>query len=130
MEFNFDKLPNRRDSESAKWKYYDEDVLPMWVADMDFRSPEPVIEALKERVDHGIFGYPMPPENLKESIVAWLSQRHRWELTPNDLVLVPGVVTGFNLASHAVTKPGDGVLVQTPTYGPFFGVEKNVDLVH
>jgi cystathionine beta-lyase len=101
----------------------------MWVADMDFRSPEPVIEALKERVDHGVFGYPMPPENLAESIVAWLARRHGWEVTPEDLVFIPGVVTGFNLAAHAVTRPGDGVLVQTPTYGPFFGVEKNVDLV-
>jgi len=129
MEYNFDELPNRRDSECEKWNRYDEDVLPMWVADMDFRSPEPVIEALKERVEHGVFGYPRPSENLKDSVVAWLAQRHGWEVTPDDLVLVPGVVTGFNLAAHAVTRPGDGVLVQTPTYGPFFGVEKNVDLV-
>ncbi len=126
--FGFDDLPNRRATESAKWNYYDEDVLPMWVADMDFRSPEPVIAALKARVDHGVFGYPLPPEHLKESIIAWLARRHDWEVTPDDLVLVPGVVTGFNLAAHAVTQPGDGVLVQTPTYGPFFGVHKNVNL--
>ena len=62
MDFNFDTLPNRRASESAKWNRYEEDVLPMWVADMDFRSPEPVIEALKARVDHGVFGYPLFPE--------------------------------------------------------------------
>jgi cystathionine beta-lyase len=101
----------------------------MWVADMDFRSPEPIIEALKERVDHGVFGYPTPPTDLSGSIVNWLSRRHGWEVTPDDLVFIPGVVTGFNLAAHAVTRPGDGVLVQTPTYGPFFGVEKNVNLI-
>jgi cystathionine beta-lyase len=101
----------------------------MWVADMDFRSPEPIIQALRERVDHGVFGYPKSPECLNDAIVGWLSRRHGWEVTPEDLVLVPGVVNGFNLAAHAVTNPGDGFLVQTPTYGPFFGVEKNADLV-
>jgi cystathionine beta-lyase len=129
MAYNFDELPNRRQSDSSKWNKYDEELLPMWVADMDFRSPEPVIEALRERVDHGIFGYAELPEGLKESVVAWLDQRHGWKVTPEDVVLVPGVVTGFNLAAHAVTRPGDGMLVQTPTYGPFFGVEKNVNLV-
>ena len=77
---DFDILPNRRDSESNKWNHYAGDVLPMWVADMDFRSPEPVIEALRERVDHGVFGYPQPPKNLKESIVTWLDRRHRWQV--------------------------------------------------
>jgi cystathionine beta-lyase len=128
MELNFDVLPNRRATESTKWRAFDEDVLPMWVADMDFRSPDAVIEALKQRVDHGVFGYPMIQESLKESIVAWLNRRHGWEVSPDDLVFIPGVVTGFNLATHAVTRPGDGVLVQTPTYGPFFGVHKNAYL--
>ena len=129
MAFDFNTLPNRRDSESTKWNRYPEDVLPMWVADMDFRSPDAIIKALKARVDHGVFGYPTISDHLKESVVAWLSKRHGWEVKTQDLVFLPGVVTGFNLASHAVTRPGDGVLVQTPTYGPFFGVEKNVNLV-
>jgi len=129
MDFNFDTPLNRKESESVKWRKYPEDILPMWVADMDFRSPDSVIDALRQRVEHGVFGYPQIPEKLKESIVTWLERRHGWEVTPEDLVFVPGVVTGFNLASHAVTRPGDGVLVQTPTYGPFFGVEKNVNLV-
>jgi cystathionine beta-lyase len=129
MKFDFDTLPNRRESECAKWNDYEEDVLPMWVADMDFQSPEPIIEALKARVDHGVFGYPRPTLCLKEAVVAWLSRRHGWDVSPDDLVFVPGVVTGFNLAAHAVTRPGDGVLVQTPTYGPFLGVEKNVNLL-
>ena len=129
MEFDFNTLPNRRANESVKWNKYNEDVLPMWVADMDFKTPDPVIEALKARVDHGVFGYPQFPKNLEESIVEWLDRRHGWQVTPEDLVFIPGVVTGFNLAAHAVTRPGDGFLVQTPTYGPFFGVEKNVNLV-
>jgi len=129
MSIDFDQIPDRRATESAKWRAYGEDVLPMWVADMDFRSPESMIQALHQRVEHGIFGYPMPPEGLKESIVAWLHNRHGWQITPEDLVIIPGVVTGFHLAAHAVTRPGDGVLVQTPTYGPFFRVAPNVHLV-
>lgn len=129
MSIDFDQIPDRRTTESAKWRAYEEDILPMWVADMDFRSPEPVIQALRQRIDHGIFGYPMAPEGLKESIVAWLYKRHGWQVTPDDLVIIPGVVTGFHLAAHAVTRPGDGVLVQTPTYGPFFRVAPNVHLI-
>jgi len=129
MEFDFNTLPNRRANDSVKWNKYNEDVLPMWVADMDFKTPGPVIEALKARIDHGVFGYPQFPKNLEESVVEWLDRRHGWQVTPEDLVFIPGVVTGFNLAAHAVTRPGDGFLVQTPTYGPFFGVEKNVNLV-
>jgi cystathionine beta-lyase len=129
MVFDFDTLPDRRNTESVKWRMIDEDVLPMWVADMDFRSPEPVIQALKERIDHGVFGYPQDPDGLKETVVDWLARRHDWDVTPEDLVFLPGVVTGFNLAAHAVTRPGDGVLVQTPTYGPFFEVAHNVNLI-
>ncbi|MBL7162270.1 MAG: pyridoxal phosphate-dependent aminotransferase [Anaerolineales bacterium] len=129
MPFNFDTLPDRRSTESAKWRVYDEDVLPMWVADMDFPSPEPVIRALQERVAHGVFGYPWPKDDLKESVVAWLDRRQGWSVDPEHLIFVPGVVTAFNLASHALAQPGDGVLVQTPTYGPFLKVAENVKLV-
>ena len=128
MEFDFDTLPNRRDSDCIKWNKYQEDMLPMWVADMDFRSPQPVIEALRTRIEHGVFGYFRTSDTMKESVINWLSRRHGWELTLDDLVFVPGVVTGFNLAAHAVTRPGDGVFVQTPTYGPFFNVKENVAL--
>ncbi len=129
MTFDFNTLPNRRATESVKWKAFGEDVLPMWVADMDFTSPPEVIETLQARVAHGVFGYPMAPDGIKEAVVSWLAGRHGWQVSPDDLVFVPGVVSGFNLAAHAVTQPGDGVVVQTPTYGPFFGVEKNVGLI-
>lgn len=101
----------------------------MWVADMDFRSPEAVIQALQDRVTHGIFGYGLPPKGSKEAVISWLSRRHGWEVTPDDILFIPGVVAGFNLASHAVTRPGDGVVLQTPAYGPFFSVHENVNLV-
>lgn len=129
MSFNFDTLPNRRNTESAKWGEVGDDDLPMWVADMDFHSPESVIQALRDRVDHGVFGYANTPDGLKESVVAWLAKRHGWVVTPDDLILVPGVVAGFNLAAHAVTRPGDGVVIQTPAYGPFFSVAGNAGLI-
>lgn len=128
MPINFNTLPDRRNSESAKWGVFDEDVLPMWVADMDFRSPEPVIQALQQRVDHGVYGYPKPHDKLFEVTANWLERRHGWAVNPEHVIFIPGVVTGFNLASHAVAKAGDGVLVQTPTYGPFLNVAKNVNL--
>ncbi|MBN1667991.1 MAG: pyridoxal phosphate-dependent aminotransferase [Anaerolineales bacterium] len=129
MTFDFDTFPDRRQTESTKWNYYDPDVLPMWVADMDFLSPPAVLDALQARITHGVFGYPVPPAGLKENIVSWLAHRHDWQVHVDDLVFVPGVVVGFNLAAHAVTRPGDGLVIQTPTYGPFFNVAENVKLV-
>ncbi len=129
MIFNFDTLPNRRDTESAKWGTVDKDMLPMGVADMDFKSPEPIIQAIKDRADHGLFGYANHPDGLKESIVNWLIKRHGWEISPDHIILVPGVVSGFNLAAHAVTRPGDGVIIQTPAYGPFLRIPRNADLI-
>jgi cystathionine beta-lyase len=118
MAYDFDQRVDRRHTESAKWRYYDEDVLPMWVADMDFVSPEPVIRALHERVEHGVFGYGMDPPELREVIVDRLQRLYGWQVSPEALVFLPGVVTGFNLVCHAVPSPGDGVLIQTPVYYP------------
>lgn len=114
----FGRLIDRRCSDSVKWQIYDKDVLPMWVADMDFSSPEPVVRALRERVDHGVFGYGKEPSELRPVIVDRLQRLYGWQVAPEALVFVPGVVTGFNQAAHAVTSPGDGVLVQTPVYFP------------
>lgn len=130
MIFDFDTPTNRRESESMKWNAYSADVLPMWVADMDFRSPPAVRAALQKRLDHGVFGYPTPPQSAREAIAAWLANRHGWKVDPEAVLLLPGVVPGFNVAARAVTNPGDGVLVQTPVYGPFFRVAQNVGLIH
>ncbi len=129
MPFDFNTLPDRRNSESAKWNFYEDDVLPMWVADMDFRSPEVIIQALQERVAHGSFGYPLVLNEMRTAVVDWLACRHGWDVTAQDLIFLPGVVAGFNISAHLASQPGDEVLVQTPTYGPFFKVAKNNGLI-
>ncbi|MEA3325784.1 MAG: PatB family C-S lyase [Chloroflexota bacterium] len=116
---DFDQIIDRRSTESYKWKRYGADVLPMWVADMDFRSPEPVIEALHKRVAHGVFGYGGAPDGLREAIQAHLLNRHSWEVAVADIGFISGVVTGFNHAIYSLTDPGDRILIQTPAYPPF-----------
>jgi cysteine-S-conjugate beta-lyase len=117
---------SRRATESLKWRMYGPDVLPLWVADMDVAAPEPVLDALRRRLDHGVLGYPvasMSPEagaeGLREILVDRMSRRYGWTIQPEAIVFVPGVVTGFNLACHALGKAGDGVIVQPPVYTPF-----------
>ena len=125
MENPFDQFPDRRNTDCIKWRYYAEEVLPMWVADMDFVSPEPVIRALQERAEHGVFGYPasvlpdlQATSELSTAIREILFDRYRWQVLPEDLVFLPGVVTGLNLACHMVAAPGREVLVQPPIYPP------------
>lgn len=125
MTYNFDKIIPRRHTESAKWQWYGEDVLPMWVADMDFRSPEPVIQALQDRIQHGIFGYGLPPDELSAVICDRMARLYNWTVTPDDIILLPGVVTGFNVVCRAMAQPGEGVLVQTPVYPPFLSAPAN-----
>jgi cystathionine beta-lyase len=125
MTPDFDALPNRRGSDSSKWKYYEPDVLPLFVADMDFRSPEPVIRALHERVEHGYFGYVAESTELKDIICERLSARYQWEVKPEYIVFIPGLVSGLNLVARAIGQPGDGVLVNTPVYHPFLHAIKN-----
>ena len=115
---DLDQIIDRRGTESIKWNYYDGDVLPMWIADMDFRSPECVIKALQDRVSHGIFGYGCEPEGLKEAIVDHVGKRHHCDLKTEEISFISGVVTGFTHAIYSLTEPGDKVLIQTPVYGP------------
>ncbi len=129
MSYDFDRVIERRHSDSVKWRWYDEDVLPLWVADMDFLAPEPVIEALSERVQHGIFGYAHEPPELRDALTAWLVRRFNWRVAPESFVIVPGVVSGFNIACKAAAEPGDGVLVQTPVYPPMLNAPANFGLV-
>ncbi len=115
---NFDQIIDRRDTESVKWNWYAEDVLPMWVADMDFRSPEPVIDTLRDRVDHGIFGYGKPPDGLNKAIAEHLANRQNWVVEEEAICFISGVVTGFTHAIYSLTEPGDKILIQTPVYSP------------
>lgn len=125
---DFDKIVDRRHTESIKWKYFPEDVLPLWVADMDFQSPPEVLEALHQRVDHGIFGYGFPPADLSEIVVSYLKRHFDWQPQPAHLSYVPGVVTGFNLAIRAFCEPGTSVLFHTPAYPPFFSAPQSAKL--
>ncbi len=116
VTFDFDRLIDRRPTYAWKWRQYDEDVLPMWIADMDFQAPPAVIQALRQRVAHGIFGYEKPPDELRELIVARLKRLYNWEVTPDALLFLPGVVPGFNIAAAAFLAPHQGMLMQPPIY--------------
>jgi cystathionine beta-lyase len=130
MTYDLDQRIHRRHTESVKWNYYDEDVLPLWVADMDFRSPEPVIQALHERVEHGVFGYGSDPPELREVIVDRLQRLYGWDVSPDELVFLPGLVTAFNLVCHAVGSRGDGVLLQPPVYPPMLSAPGGAELTN
>ncbi|SEG43200.1 MalY/PatB family protein [Billgrantia desiderata] len=127
MEFDFATPIERRHPEggdwpSQKWHRYDASTLPLWVADMDFPSPPQVIEALKARVDHGVFGYGTVPDSLKQTLCEWSSREYGWAIEPEWQLWLPGVVPALHLASLALTEPGDGVLTLTPIYPPFLKV--------
>ena len=107
---------------SQKWHRYGEEVLPLWVADMDFISPPAVLEALRARVDHGVFGYGLVPDSLRETLCAWSERHYGWPIEPDWQLWLPGVVPALHLASLALTEPGDGVLTVTPIYPPFLRV--------
>ncbi len=125
MTYNFDEIIERRSTNSVKWNHYPEDVLPMWVADMDFRSPNAVINALRAKAEHGIFGYEMPPEALISAVCERMEQLYQWKVTPQQVIVLPGLVTGINVVSRALCQPGDGVLTNTPIYPPFLSAPKN-----
>ncbi len=129
MPVDLDRLIERRNTGCMKWDKYGAGVLPMWVADMDFRSPEPVIQALHERVEHGVFGYATPTAELTNEICERMERLYNWQVTPEQIVYSPGVVSAFNVACRAFATPGEGVLVQTPVYPPFLTAPANHSLV-
>jgi cysteine-S-conjugate beta-lyase len=123
--YDFDEIVNRAQTNSLKYdqrkKFFgNEDILPLWVADMDFRTPDFIVEAIKKRVSHEIFGYTFRPESYSQSIVNWMKKRHGWNIRPEWISFSPGVVAGLTLAVQALSNPGDGVIVQPPVYNPFF----------
>lgn len=118
--FDFDTPVERRCTGSIKWeRYKDRDILPLWVADMDFKSPPAVIDALLRRVEHGVFGYTCPPERLLEEVVSMLQRAHGWKVEPLWIVWLPGLVTGINVSCRAVGEEADEVMTTTPAYPPF-----------
>ncbi|MDH7500925.1 MAG: PatB family C-S lyase [candidate division NC10 bacterium] len=119
MVYDFDAVRKRRGTDSLKWGKYGEDVLPLWVADMDFPSAEPILRALHQRVEEGFFGYTQPPQELRLLIQERLARLYHWHIQEEELLFLPSLVTGLNLSYLAFTTPGDGVLVQPPVYHHF-----------
>ena len=118
MTFDFDQLFDRHNTGSTKWSRYSAEVLPMWVADMDFAAPPVVIEALQQRLLHPLVGYSVAQENLREAIVADLWNKYAWKVKPQELIFLPGVESGFNMALKALVQPQQNVVVQVPNYPP------------
>ena len=118
--FDFDTLVERRGTASLKWeKYKGQDIIPLWVADMDFRSPPDVISAMHQRVADGIFGYPVVPDELNEVVIGMLADKYNWMIQPEWLIWLPGLVSGINVACRAVGDDGDDVMTAVPAYPPF-----------
>ncbi len=129
MTYDFDRLVDRRHTDSSKWAKYGSDVLPLWVADMDFQSPEPVIRALRERAEHGVFGYlAFEQPEFHELFADRLLKRYGWRVSPDAVVLIPGVIPGFNVAGRILTAPGDGLILQTPVYPPILRAACSIGL--
>ena len=119
----FDRCIDRSGTGSAKWdKYQGRDVLPFWVADMDFEAPDFLLDALRARLEHPVFGYTRVPDGLVAAFQGWLDRNYQWPVPEEWLVWIPGVVTGLNLAAMATAQPGGGVLIPTPVYYPFRSV--------
>jgi cysteine-S-conjugate beta-lyase len=126
MTFDFETPINRVGTDSQKWqKYAGRDVLPLWVADMDFKSPPAVIEALHQRVEHGVFGYARPVKSTVDAVVTAMEQRYGWKIDPSWIVWLPGLVVGLNVTAQAFAQPGDEVLSLAPVYPPFMSAPKN-----
>jgi cystathionine beta-lyase len=130
MRYDFDRVIDRRSSDSTKWHVYGPDVLPLWTADMDFRVPEPVVAALRARADHGVFGYCYEPPELREVIVERLARMYGWRVEPEAIVFQTGVLVGFQHVCRLAAAPEDGVLVQPPVYPPIFGAPKHNGSLH
>lgn len=126
MRYNFDEAPCRENTNCLKWDKREEvfgktDVIPMWIADMDFTTPPFIIKALRERLDHEILGYSYRPDSYFEAFINWVSELHGWEISREWIEFSPGVVPALNLCTHAYTSPGDEIIIQPPVYPPFFG---------
>lgn len=137
QKYNFDEIINRRNSESLKWRAFDDDVLPLWVADMDYKVADPIVKALHERVDHEIYGYPYWVWEMKDYvpalsrlIVERMDKLYQWKISPEDIIYLPGVVTGFNQAIHAFVQKEQTVYVQTPVYGPILHASESTGVKH
>lgn len=126
MKYNFDELTQRRNTGSVKWDTDpDPDILPLWVADMDFRTAPAVTEAVMRRAESGIFGYVTVPDSYYESLCRWFADRHGWVIDPARVIYTSGVVPALSAIIKALVNPGEGVIIQTPAYNCFFSSVRN-----
>ena len=124
MAYDFDTVVDRHGTSSVKWDYEEKftgttGLVPLWVADMDFRAPKEIMDAIRRRVDHGIFGYVREPDSYFEAAAAWMARRHSWSVQREWMVASPGVLPSLSVALAAFTHPGDGIVLQPPVYYPF-----------
>ncbi len=127
QEFNFDRVYPRRQSDSIKWNLFAADVLPLWVADMDFASPVEVVMAIQERLSQPLFGYAQDDDELRYLVCDWVAKRHQWNIEPEHILIMCGVVSGMNWVAQSFIQNGEGIAFQTPVYPPFFKVSSHVD---
>ena len=142
MKYDFDQEIDRRGTNSVKWEYIQDEeqemgllhtdqffgedrMLPLWVADMDFPAPKPVVDALKTRAQHGIYGYTAPSDDYLQTVVGWMRRRHGWEISPEWIMTTPGVVPALNILVRTFVSPGEKVIVQPPVYHPFYSAIEN-----
>src|ERR1035437_9664736 len=131
MKYNFDEIIDRNQTDAIKIErckalFGTEDVLPLWVADMDFRTPDFIIDAIQKRLEHPILGYTMPSKSFYSASISWIKEHHDWNIQRDWFGFLPGIVPGLSFAVQSLTKPGDEIIVQPPVYYPFFHViEKN-----
>ena len=129
LEVDFDRIIKRRGTNSIKWRKYKENVLPLWLADMDFAAPTPILDALGKMVAHGIIGYEMPARELSETVAGRMQKLYGWQVSPDWVVATPGVIAGFTAAAQVACMVGQGILVQPPVYPPFLKVHEYGGLV-
>lgn len=125
MKYDFDHIPERRHTDCFKWDLFPEDTLPLWVADMDFAVCPKIIEAIEKRMQHPVFGYSLESPELKKVFAERMMERYGWKVEPEDLILVPGIVSGFNFAIRAFCGADQSVIYQTPAYPPFISAPDN-----
>lgn len=131
MLYNFDEIIDRKNTDTVKYELRNQifnkpDVLPMWVADMDFKTPYFILQAIRKRAEHEILGYTLRSENFEQSIINWLKMRHNWHVQKKEIAFAPGVVPGLAMAILAFTQAGDKIIIQTPVYHPFHSTVKDL----
>ena len=128
-KYNFDEIVKREGTNSLKYDacerfFNSNDVLPLWVADMDFKTPDFIVDAIKKRAEHEIFGYTFRSDEYYQSIIDWMDRRHQWNIKKDWISFSPGVVAGLTLIVETFSKAGDKIIVQPPVYFPFFDLVK------